>query len=116
MKNTIIAIFLLLVAQCTPQVFAQSQAPKKAQAQDEMPPKYPPTEGDIDMNQFRGLQDYEQGKIPENRVKIQMKCTDAQGTIIKKGEPGFETCIANSQSRLLKPNVYPEAPNDTRKR
>lgn len=100
----ILWFFFLVMVQCTPQVFAQNNQNQKNTST-----------GDIDMNQFQDLQSARKAKAPENRVQVTTTCLDAHGTIIKKGDRGFETCIANSQARILNKNANPEAPDDSRK-
>jgi len=98
------SILSLFFLQCTPQVFAQSNQQQK-----------PAPTGDIDMNQFKNLEQVDRRKA-DRQILVKLTCTDDQGRIIKKGEPGFDTCITQSQSRLLKQPTIPEAPDDGRKR
>ena len=103
--KSFLAIFSLLIGIYQPQAFSAA------------PPVQPEskTTGDIDMNQFQGL-DAKPRNTAEEKIRTQLTCTDEQGHLIKKGERGFDTCISNSQARILKTNQNPEAPDDARKR
>lgn len=69
--------------------------------------------GDINMKQFKNLK--EKPKPADMGQNIQTTCVDPQGTIIKKGESGFDTCLANSQSPVMNQPRTAEIPNDPRK-
>ncbi|MEZ0392985.1 MAG: hypothetical protein ACAH59_12265 [Pseudobdellovibrionaceae bacterium] len=102
-------LFLFLI-QCTPQAMTAWAAPENSQGQEQ---KVPASRGDIDMNQFQDVPTPGKRQTT-NLIPQKTVCIDAQNNMIKKGEPGFETCLSNSQSRVLKPNSIPEAPDDGR--
>lgn len=103
MRKMIFFLFLFSL-QCTPQVFAQSgSSTVRAEA------------GDIDMNQFKDLESPPERPKAESQIQVRMTCIDSQGVLIKKGDAGFETCMAQSQSRLMQRSERPEAPDDARK-
>ena len=107
MKRLILFLFLVCL-QCTPQVFAQNNPNQNAKK---------PATGDIDMHQFDDINPPNGQRRPaEKNVRIQTTCTDDEGRIIKRTDPGFATCLSNAQSRLLNQSANPEAPDDARKR
>lgn len=68
--------------------------------------------GDIDMNQFDNLKPKK--TAIESGLKVQVTCTTPQGTLIKKGERGFDTCVSNSQSPVMNQPRTTEKENDPR--
>lgn len=103
MKALVLTLLMILVGASGPVWAADSSATKKQNT------------GDIDMNQFKNLESPSNPeKVKDNRIKVQMTCTDPQGNIIKKGEKGFDTCLGHTQSPVINQPRTPEPPNDPR--